>query len=404
MKSRLWTVLWLAAASLRPTPASAQVLPSQPIVLADGRVTLGGDVAATFGSYDGGYFNYADYEHSQLRVLRMDLAASVRANDHVTVLGEVRSENVDTLQAYALYVRLRPWTTRAIDINIGRVPPTFGAFTRRIYAADNPLIGYPLAYQYLTALRADAVPAHANELLAMRGRGWLTYYSLGNPTPDRGLPLASGSRWDTGIQLHAAAKAIEGTFAVTAGTLSHPLVKDDNTGRQMAGRVSLRPAVGLVLGASASRGPFLSDRAARGAVGDGRTGEFTQTAWGADVEYSRDYYLVRAETVFSRYVLPSVQTPVIDEPLTAMATYLEGRYKLRPGLYTAARMDWLRFSEITGSAGRTTWEAPVTRIEVGGGYAIQRNLLLKVAYQHNVRDGGRVTTLDAVAAQLVFWF
>ena len=65
-------------------------------------------------------------------------------------------------------------------MQIGRIPPTFGAFTRRAYSRDNPLIGYPLAYQYLTSLRADAVPASADELLRMRGRGWLTEFSIGN--------------------------------------------------------------------------------------------------------------------------------------------------------------------------------------------------------------------------------
>src|SRR5437660_527842 len=62
----------------------------------------------------------------------------------------------------------------AFDIQLGRVPPTFGAFPRRAYSTDNPFIGYPLAYQYLTSLRADALPANADELLQMRARGWLS--------------------------------------------------------------------------------------------------------------------------------------------------------------------------------------------------------------------------------------
>ena len=184
------------------------------------------------------------------------------------------------------------------------MPPTFGAFARRIYASDNILIGYPLAYQYLTSLRADALPMDANELLGMRGRGWLSNYSLGNMTPANGLALASGFRWDTGVQVHAAADLADATVSVTTGTLSNPLFTDDNSGRQLAGRLSVHPLPGLILGASAARGPFVTATAARGAVGDGHDGEFTQTAWGGDVEYSRDYYLVRAETVFSRWKVP----------------------------------------------------------------------------------------------------
>ena len=95
---------------------------------------------------------------------------------------------------------------------------------------------------------------------------------------------------------------------------------------------------------------------------------------------------------------------MIDRPLRALSTYVEGRYKILPGLYAAARADHLGFSDITGSAGPQSWEAPLTRIEVGGGYSLQRNLLLKIACQRNVRDGGRVPDATLFSAQLVYWF
>jgi hypothetical protein len=291
-----------------------------------------------------------------------------------------------------------------VDIQVGRVPPTFGAFARRVYAADNLLIGYPLAYQYLTSLRPDAVPWNADELLRMRARGWLSGFSIGNQTLENGVALATAFRWDTGVQVHAGAPALEGTISVTTGTLSNPRVTDDNSAPQIAARVSARPVAGLVLGASASQGPFLSRVASRGAVGDGRDRSFTQTAWGGDVEYSRGYYLIRAETIWSEWKLPALGAPVIDRPLTALSTYVEGRYKLRPGLYVAGRIDHLGFSDITGSAGTQSWEAPVSRVEIGAGYSLQRNLILKASVQRNTRDGGRVTNATLVAAQLVYWF
>ena len=82
---------------------------------------------------------------------------------------------------------------------------------------------------------------------------------------------------------------------------------------------------------------------------------------------------------------------------------MEGRYKIRPGLYAAARLDHLGFSTITGSTGRDQWDAPVTRVELGGGLSLQRNLLLKLTFQRNTRAGGRVTRANVGAAQLVFW-
>jgi hypothetical protein len=103
-------------------------------------------------------------------MLRIDVNATVRANRFLSVLAEVRSENGESPHPYGVYVRLRPWPKRAFDIQAGRIPPTFGAFARRTYANDNILIGYPLAYQYLTSLRPTRLPANADELLQMRGR------------------------------------------------------------------------------------------------------------------------------------------------------------------------------------------------------------------------------------------
>jgi hypothetical protein len=404
LKATLHAVAAVIIVAATGLPARAQTLPSEPIVFGDGRLTLGGNAAVSFAPQDPGFFNYTDYEHSALRMLRLDLTVALKADDHLSFLADMRSENVGSPRPYALYARIRPWSRRAFDIQIGRIPPTFGAFARRTYASDNFLIGYPLAYQYLTALRADAVPASADELLKMRGRGWLANYSIGDQTAYHGVPLVSAFTWDTGVQVHAATDRADATVSVTAGTVSNPLFHDDNGGKQVAGRLAFGPVTGLVLGLSAARGPFVSRTAARGAVGDGQESRFTQTAWGADVEYSRDYYVVRFETILSDWRLPIVRAPALDLPLRAFSTSVEGRYRIRPGLYAAARVDHIGFSEITGLAVTDTWDAPVSRVEVGGGYSLQRNLVLKLSYQYNSRDGGRVHTLALAAAQLLFWF
>jgi hypothetical protein len=384
-------------------PARAQTLPSQP-VFGDGRLTLGGDASASFGAKDPGFFDYTDYDHSALRLFRLDLTASLKVNDHFSILGELRTENAERPEASALYLRIHPWTARAVDIQIGRVPPTFGAFARRTYAIDNPLIGYPLAYQYLTSLRPDAVPASADELQRKRGLGWLTRYSIGALGFDRGVPLVSAFRWDTGVQFHAGSQRADATVAITTGTLSDPRVTDNNSGKQVVGRIEARPVTGLVVGGSGARGPFVSDMVARLAVG-GDSSDFTQTAWGGDAEYSRGYYLVRIETIVSDWRLPQVNAPLLTLPLRAVSTSIEGRYKIIPGLYAAARLDHLGFSEITGSSATQPWDAPVTRVEIGGGYSIQRNLIVKVAYQHNRRDGGRLATTGKLpAVQVMYWF
>ena len=391
-----------------PGPGLAQTLPSEPLVFGDGHVTVGADVSATFscaetggtGSCgdDTGFFNYSDYEYSTLRMLRVDVNAVVRANRSLAVVADLRSENGGSPRPYALYARLRPWAQHAFDINAGRVPPTFGAFPRRSYASDNLLIGYPLAYQYLTSLRPDSIPANVDELLRMRGRGWLSNFSIGDTTPNRGVPLATAFRWDTGVQVHSAWAWADATAALTTGSLSDPQLADDNGGKQVVGRFAFHPEAGLNLGVSAARGQFLSRNAAR-SLGVDANIDSNQTAIGADAEYSRDYYVIRFEAVRSTWTLPT-----IHEPLVATGGWIEGRYKIHPRFYAAARVDHLAFSTITGTTRTATWDAPLTRLEVGGGYLLQRNLQLKASFQRNSRAGGRVTHLKIASAQVVFWF
>jgi hypothetical protein len=402
------------------TPAAGQVLPSEPLVFGAGRVTLSGDVSATYGcahvpeqagvaaswcGEDTGFFNYTDYERSTLRLLRIDLNAAVRATSQLSILSDIRTENGVGIRAYGLYVRFHPWEKRGIDIQAGRIPPTFGAFPRRSYATDNLLIGYPLAYQYLTSLRADALPRTADDLLRMRGRGWLSSFPIGDANPANGMPVVSAFTWDTGVQLHVASTRVEATAALTTGSLGRPLFADDNTGKQIVARVAARPAAGLIIGASAARSPYIARSALDAAPAADRTGSFTQSALGADVEYSRAYYLLRFEAIVSDWTLPIVGSPNIRLPLRATSTLVEGRYKLRPGLYVAARADRLGFSEVTGTAGHAdTWDAPVSRVEAGLGYSIRRNVQLKGSVQHNERDGGRVHRATIVSGQLLYWF
>ena len=408
-RRRALCVVWLALAS---APARAQVLPSEPVTLADGRIAIGGDVSASVGSSDPGFFNYTDYEYSALRMLRFDITVVANAGEHLAVLGQIRTDMaIDDVHSigvepYALYLRYRPWTNKDVAVEIGRIPPVFGAFGRRSYGNDNPLIGYPLGYQYLTTLRPDSLPANADELLRKRGLGWLDRFSIGDQTLHQGVPLSSAFRWDTGVQVHAGNDIVKGTMAVTTGTLSNPLFTDDNDGRQFAGRVELHPLPGLIVGGSASRGLFPTTDAVHAAIAKGaRDGSFTQSAWGTDVEYSAGYLLVRFESIASRWTLPVIDPVAADLPVSSVSTSVEGRYKILPGLYVAARIDRLVFSDLVGTTQTLPWDANVGRVEVGGGFSLRRNVLLKTSFQHNSRDGGPLLqTASLGALQLVYWF
>jgi hypothetical protein len=373
------------------------------------QVTASGEITATLGSRDeAAFFNYTDYEHNALRMFRVSLAGMWRAGSRVAFLGELRSEDAQRVIPYALYARVRPFAGRAFFVQAGRIPPVFGAFARRTYGADaNPLIGYPLAYQYLTSVRPDAIPATADDLLAMRGRGWRTTFPVGDAAQAPGVPLMSAYQWDTGVEAYAAGRRVEGSMAVTTGTLSRPRVRDDNDGVQISGRVAWKPIVGLVLGASGARGAFLA-RSLSHLGGDPSHGAFTQRAVGVDAEYSRDYWMVRGEVIDSRWTLPVLGTPALADPLRATAAFVEGRYRIGPRYFAAARADHLTFSRVQGlrqfGGAPTSWDAPVTRLEAGGGLYLRRNLTARAVVQRNWRDGGRIRTRTFVAGQLAYSF
>lgn len=386
----------LAAAGAR-----AQTIPSEPITFGDGRVVLSGDAALTVAPKDHGFFNYSDYEQTTLRQFRVGMTALFRLSDRVSVLGELRSENLEHVSAFALYARVRPLPNRRLDVQVGRIPPTFGGSSRRTYSRDNPLIGTPLAYQYLTSIRADTVPADADELLQMRGRGWLSNYSIGNLYAEHGVPLVNASRWDTGVQLSTGWKTMTAAVSVTNGTPSHPLVSDDNSGKQVAVRLTADPMIGLTIGGSLARGEFL-DRRVRALMTDADE-DYDQRAAEVDVEYSRDHWLVRAETVLSSWRMPLGTAGTVVN-LRATAASIEGRYTLAPGWYAAARLERLGFNRIASPTRMDEWDAPVRRLEIGGGYYVQRNLVARASLQINRRDGGRVTRSQLLAAQLLYWF
>jgi hypothetical protein len=394
--------LWLAAGSR----AGAQAYSAPPATGAGDRITISGQVAAAVASNDPGYFDYSSYSDELLRRVQFDLSAAFRVTSRVSFIGDLRVEGASSggswhLRPYAAFARFRPWPRRAFDVQAGIVPPVFGSFSRRAYSRNDPLIGFPLAYQYLTSLRADAVPASADDLLAMRGRGWRPSYGAEYAANVPGLPVIDGLHNQVGVEAHVGeGQMVEASAAVTSGSLSVPTGGSARVGRQVSGRISVRPVIGLVLGLSGSRGVFL----ARSIIDEYGSSSGVQSAVGFDAEYSRGHWLVRTEGVVSRWTLPPIAAPYITSPLVAFGISVEGRYRLRPGLDVAARVDHLGFSEISGTSATAAWDAPVRRLELGLAYSPIRRLTAKVAWQENWRDTAFTPREGVLAAQVIVWF
>jgi len=407
----IWTcALALGLAAAAP-PARAQDDAAPPAPAPEPRrVAVAIEGFVTVATDDRQYFNYSSYEKAATELIRLRLDASLRIASRAAILLEARMDNGGGPSLSAIYLRVRPVSGVPLDIQAGRIPTVFGPSARRGYAVDNPLIGQPLVYQYLTSLRADALPASADDLLRMRGQGWGNYYPVGSSDWAPGLPLVAGDRWDTGLQLRWAGERVTVAAAVTQGTLSNPRVEDDNSGKQFSFRVGYQPVLGLAFGLSAAEGDYLSREALAAVPPAARGGSHDQRTVGADLEFARGHWVLRSEAIVTRWAVPRVQEPFVASPLESWGSFVEVRRKLRPGLFAAARYDHVGFSDVTGSPGygstapvTTAWEAPVSRVEVGAGYSLRHNLLLKGAVQQNWREGADGP--ERVAAfQTLFWF
>jgi hypothetical protein len=369
-----------------------------------GRLSFAAEVSASLSPEDEAFFNDTGYSSNPLRRLSIIASASFAVATPVALVTEVRAENIDEVRAYALYLRVKPWANRDLDLQAGLIPPVFGAFGRRPYGSGNPLIGYPLMYQYLTTLRTDAVPASADDLLAVRGRGWLVSYPVGNPYAAPGLPVVDGQQWDLGAQVRIGRSPLQLAVAVTQGSLCEPRTSDDNDGKQVSARLAARPAIGLVLGASYARGEY-TDRSLVPHLPPDQAGRTRrQEAYGVDAEFQAGHTVLRVEAIWSRFDLPRIDAPFIDAPVDAVGASLEATHRVLPGLDASARLDRLTFSELAGTTVRDSWDSPVTRLETGLAYAFRRGVVLKTIYQYNWRGAGPPGRRGLPAAQLAWRF
>jgi hypothetical protein len=414
-RAALAVSLWLSAAP----GAHAQLLPSAPLSFGGGRVVMSGSVSASIApSDDRAYYNLTGYNNDILRLFEVSFDASVRlASRADIVVGVDGLTPIDhwSWNGYApsLHLAVRPWAQRPFTIRAGIVEPPFGAFLRRTYGRGNLLIGYPLGYQYASTVRPDAFPASTDDLLwlpggrvSRRGLGAVTRYSLGDTYRGPGLSLVNPFGWNPGVEVEAGRNTLRGSLALLRGGISNRYHREgaSDSGWTVDGRLEARPTPGLVLGTSLAYGGYVDDewRPTADTAVYNRTPR--ETALGFDAEYSRAYWLVRGEAILGRRTVPAFSAPYLADPLHAGWLMVEGRYKLFPGMYVAGRVERLSFSTVAGSTTTESWDAPVTRLEVGGGYSITRNVLGKISYQHNARESHWYPRQQLVAAQVVLWF
>jgi hypothetical protein len=405
---RWWLGPCLAGALLvaaAPAPARAQS-GEMPAHDDERRLAIGGDIGVTIAPADTRtYFNYTSYDEDVLRMARLQLYGEWHLQRRLSIVGELRTENLAAIRASALYLRWQPEAVRNLSIQIGRIPPVIGAFGRRAYSRDNAVLGLPLAYQYLTPLRPDALPNVTSDLLAMRGRGWQPAYPSGSTALRPGVPLAAGSTWDTGAEANWTRRWLDLSGAVTLGSPADPRVVDTNRDLMWSGRAAATLPGGVIVGLSGARAGWIADDALR-LTPAGIETPHTQTLVGADTELGVGRWLVRAEWLRSSFDVPFVLSPNPVQRLTAQSGFVEGRVKLHPRVQIGVRVDRLTFSRLVdpATAASLTWDANVDRVEGVVSVRLSRNLEIRAGWQENRRQAPRGGRRGLPMAGLLYWF
>lgn len=344
------------------------------------------------------YFNAGAtmFDHYRGRLF-LDGNATQQIEAHVQLV----LDEINTHPVYGAYVVVTPWEQRDAHLLAGKMPWLIGTYGPRTYGDKKPLIGTPLMYQFHTTLRGDAIPANADELLAVAGRGQYGITYGGATKYWRGMPVIYDFCWDTGVGIQGSAAPIEYSLAATSGTPSMMMAAQDwNEGKSVMGRIGIQPMPMLRAGASASYGPYMAS-ALNPSLPSGKTAnDYNQILYMADLAFETGHVSLISEGYKNRW-----QTPTVGD-LDVWGYYAEGKVGLLNGAYVAARWESMRFSDLADSTGAVQpWDYDIDRLEAGIGYRIARTATLKAVYQNNyILDDGVKEQHDLYGLSFVLSF
>lgn len=291
-------------------------------------------------------------------------------------------------------ITLKSLGRSGVRLEVGKIPTVFGIYQKRALPSLNPLAGDPLAYSYFTRLWSDRPFASGAALVAAKPKGsWVGYHAPAplrqavRTTPGKdaawdgsllrqaGQPTVYEHGWDTGLALSKQWKRTGLALGLMNGSLSNPKDRNDLGSTNVVGRFEYRHGPTWRFTLSGATGNYL-DRAAETLVPAGRAlTDYKQGVYGGGVEYALGAFDMNMEYIRSRWDLPVVEQTVGDRAL-----YWTGRYKIRPGLFTALRFDRIRFDAIAGAGGvLSPWYFDADRTELGFGYYLSRRNLLKTS-------------------------
>lgn len=317
---------------------------------------------------------------SVLDSYRLRLFVESAVSDRLDVFTETLYNEDVGVVPFGAYALFHPSPGRDMHVMAGLIPWPIGTYAPRSRSNKNPLVGYPLMYQYHTTLSPAYVVPDADVLLGEAGEGEYGVNYAPGPGGYPGMPIIYDGWWDFGAVFLGSARPVEYAGGFVNGSPSWPTPgRDTSPGKSLMGRIGLAPMPGLRFGVSGSYGPYMVEDAVQGSLPSGAdAGDYNQVLGMADLEWSAGHVELHAEGYSNTW-----ETPMVGD-LRVRGGYGELKYTLPAGFYVAGRFDVMRFSDVTDSTGaERSWDADVDRLEVGVGYRLMKGVTAKAVYQRN---------------------
>jgi hypothetical protein len=292
---------------------------------------------------------------------RFDLFVDAKVTDNVFVLANSRSSEENPLSIDYAAIRITDFAGLGFNFQMGKFDMPFGNLAERRFPTKNFLYGLPLIYEYRMSLTNQVVGRL--EVLNNRGKGV-------------GMRLLDFGIYDIGAMLYGDLGSLHYAIAGSNGTVSSAgsgqLNQNGDFNKLV--RLAYTPMMGLTFGASAAMGAYLAD-GGKPLPREEMSNHYQQLIGEADIEFSRDRFLLNGEAVYSQWTVPFENE---DTKLSVIGYYAEAKYTWFPRFYTAARVGGLIFSKLTIGDTSPRWDNNVFEVEAGIGYHIDRNTIIKI--------------------------
>jgi hypothetical protein len=280
--------------------------------------------------------------------------------------GEVRLDEI--------ILRWRVCDDQRLNFQIGKFPTVFGAWPAGQDFFDDPFLLAPLPYSQIIGINTRDPAADSPAAIAARDNGSAPAFST--LSKNNWASMIWGPSAATGASAFGATEHLDYALEIKSTALSaHPgsWSEIDLNHPTVSARFGYRPDAAWAFGVSASRGPWLEDD-----VSGVNRDDFIQNTLGLDLRWAHHNLIVSSEVILSEF-----ETPDAGD-LRAASWFLQARWKVSPGFWLASRFGRIVANDATGGV---PWQPDVWRAEIGAGWRLSPNLLLKAGYSYTHADG-----------------